>query len=83
MPMQLYSVLLEDKNLMHDQVRQISMFASVFLCRKSFQKKSNYATWLIDDRVMHSHTNLFFSIKFKNNLSARKACNFWGKSNNF
>ena len=55
---------------MHDQVRQINMFSSVFLFKKSFQKKEELATWSIDDRLIHLHANLFFSIKFKINLSA-------------
>ena len=44
------------------------VFLSFFL-QKSFQKKEQLATWLTDERLIHSHTNLFFSIKFKNNLS--------------
>ena len=63
-------VSFRDKNLMHDQVRQINMFSSVFLFKKSFQKKEKLATWLNDDRLIHLDTNLFFSIKFKINLSA-------------
>ena len=43
---------------MHDQVRQIA-----FLFIKSVQKKEQLATWLTDDRLIYSHTNLFFSIK--------------------
>ena len=45
------------------------MFSSIFLFRKAFRKKEQLATWLVDDRLIHSHANLFFSIKFKNNLS--------------
>ena len=37
-----------DKNLMHDQVRQINTFYSVFLFKKSFQKKEQLAIWLIE-----------------------------------
>ena len=40
-----------DKNLMHDQVRQINMFSTVFLFKISSQKKEQLATWLIDDRL--------------------------------
>ena len=55
---------------MHDQVGQINMFSSVVLFKKSFEKKEQLATWLIDDRLIYLHTNLSFSIKFKINLSA-------------
>ena len=48
---------------MHDQVKQINMFSSVFGFIKSFQKKKQLATRLINDRLIHLHTNLFFSIK--------------------
>ena len=53
------------------------MFSSVVLFRKAFRKKEQLATWLIDNRLIHSQTNLFFSIKFKNTLSAtiRNKCN--------
>ena len=51
-PLQLWRPGFRDKNFMHDQVRQINMFSSVFLFRKSFQKKEQLATWLIDDRLM-------------------------------
>ena len=59
---------LRDTNLMHDRVRQINMFSSVSLFKISFQKKEQFATWLIDHRLIHLHTNLFFSIKFKINF---------------
>ena len=63
---------------MHDQVRQINMFSSVFLLKKAFRKKEQLATWLIDDRLIHLRTNLFFSIKLKINLSAtrRNMCTY-------
>ena len=46
------------------------MFSSAFLFKDRFQKKEQLATWLIDDILILLHTNLFFSIKFKINLSA-------------
>ena len=46
------------------------MFPSAFIFKESFQKKEQSAAWLIDDRLIHLHTNRFFSIKFKINLSA-------------
>ena len=58
------------QNLMHDQVRRINMFSSAFLFKISFQKTEQLGTWLIEDRLIHLHTKLFFSIKSKINLSA-------------
>ena len=40
-----------------------------FFSPKKHSEKEQLATWLIDDRLIHLHTNLFFSIKFKINLS--------------
>ena len=51
-----------DKNLMHDQVRQINMFSLAFLQKESFQKKKHQlATWLIDGRL---YTFTYKSILF-------------------
>ena len=55
---------------MNDPVKQINMVSSVFLFKRSFQSKEQLATWLIDDGLIHLHTNLLFSIKFKIYLSA-------------
>ena len=46
------------------------MVQHCFSLKKKLSKKEQSATWLIDDRLIHLHTNLFFPMKFKINLSA-------------
>ena len=61
----------QDKHLMHDHVRQINMRSSNFLFKNRCQKlkKVQSSTWLFYDKLIHLHEKLFFSIKFKINLS--------------